>query len=244
MSKIEMRRFDVRLLKNKTTGDSAQVPAAGATFSTYRQGATVKDTVNVLDPDTVQVPVPNTGRIQVGDALQLGLDGSRELQVSAIDPMGNWIEIQYAGMGAFELQAGTRLVPTNARPTLYGDSLGQNALSGSDLTVPTQGWLTFYCPENRFDSIFSGSGVDPRLFQDNPGGLVFDGVSALNAAQFRTVQAAVDALPPTGGTIYFPHGTYVLTSQVSINKRGVILLGDGSSSSVIQDCIQCNISYV
>lgn len=52
---------------------------------------------------------------------------------------------------------------------------------------------------------------------------------------YSTVQAAVNALPSTGGTVEVEPGTY--TEQVTISKPGVSLIGEGSSASatVISD---------
>ena len=49
------------------------------------------------------------------------------------------------------------------------------------------------------------------------------------------ITAAIADLPATGGCLYFPAGTYKITSTLSINKPGTLVLGDGSeySGSVI-----------
>lgn len=47
------------------------------------------------------------------------------------------------------------------------------------------------------------------------------------------IQNAINALPSTGGTLYFPMGTYKVTSQLTISNSGVHLVGDGMRSSVI-----------
>jgi hypothetical protein len=48
------------------------------------------------------------------------------------------------------------------------------------------------------------------------------------------ITAAIAALP-VGGTLYFPAGTYKITSTITVNVAGVVVLGDGSeySGSVI-----------
>lgn len=48
-----------------------------------------------------------------------------------------------------------------------------------------------------------------------------DGVNDDTAA----IQAAIDALPATGGIIYFPAGTYKVTGTLAINRRGVRFVG-------------------
>jgi pectin methylesterase-like acyl-CoA thioesterase len=62
---------------------------------------------------------------------------------------------------------------------------------------------------------------------------VFAGGSG--TGHYSTVQAAVNALPSTGGTVEVEPGTY--TEQVTISKPGVSLIGQGTSASatVISD---------
>jgi hypothetical protein len=57
------------------------------------------------------------------------------------------------------------------------------------------------------------------------------------------IQAAVNAMPASGGVIYFPAGTYKVASTVTISKPGVYLAGAGMLATVINytgsgDCIR------
>jgi len=54
-------------------------------------------------------------------------------------------------------------------------------------------------------------------------------VGGSGTGHYSTVQAAVNALPSTGGTVEVEPGTY--TGQVTISKPGVSLIGEGSSAS-------------
>jgi pectate lyase-like protein len=47
-------------------------------------------------------------------------------------------------------------------------------------------------------------------------------------------QAAVNALPPSGGKLYFPAGIYKLTHTVNITDKPVALCGDGMNISVLR----------
>lgn len=60
-------------------------------------------------------------------------------------------------------------------------------------------------------------------------------VGGSGTGHYSTVQAAVNALPSTGGIVEIAAGTY--TGQVTISKPGVSLIGEGSSASatVISD---------
>jgi len=42
------------------------------------------------------------------------------------------------------------------------------------------------------------------------------------------IQAAINALPATGGTVYFPAGTYLISSSLIVDKHNVSLIGLGS----------------
>jgi len=54
-------------------------------------------------------------------------------------------------------------------------------------------------------------------------------VGGSGTGHYSTVQAAVNALSSTGGTVEIAAGTY--TGQVTISKPGVSLIGEGSSAS-------------
>ena len=41
------------------------------------------------------------------------------------------------------------------------------------------------------------------------------------------IQAAISALPSTGGVVYLPAGTYKITSTLNVAKSGIYLIGDG-----------------
>jgi hypothetical protein len=67
-------------------------------------------------------------------------------------------------------------------------------------------------------------------------GAVGDGVANDTAA----IQAAIDAIPAVGGSLYFPAGTYKVTSTVNITDKTVSIYGDGSG----QDIGTTNGSYI
>jgi hypothetical protein len=72
------------------------------------------------------------------------------------------------------------------------------------------------------------------------------GAGVVNAKDFPSLQAAIDSLPPEGGTVMLPPGTYTLTSPLDLDgSRRIALVGmgrhygpskillDGSGTSVI-----------
>jgi polygalacturonase len=48
-------------------------------------------------------------------------------------------------------------------------------------------------------------------------------------------QAAIDALPATGGGVFVPPGTYLLSSTVVVNKNNVSIIGQGRSSVLLKN---------
>ena len=57
-----------------------------------------------------------------------------------------------------------------------------------------------------------------------------------NGAQDDTtyIQAAINSLSSTGGTVYLPPGTYRTTAALTLNTNGVTLLGAGRQATIIQ----------
>lgn len=68
-----------------------------------------------------------------------------------------------------------------------------------------------------------------------------DGASPSTAK--ATIQAAHNALPTNGGTIWLSEGTHLITSQIEISKRGVALIGTGRTASRLK-CGTANIHMV
>lgn len=56
----------------------------------------------------------------------------------------------------------------------------------------------------------------------------------LNAGDFPSLQAAVDALPLEGGQIFLPAGLYVFAHDVVIGKPNVVLRGAEGGGTIIQ----------
>lgn len=55
-------------------------------------------------------------------------------------------------------------------------------------------------------------------------GALGDGLTNDTAA----IEAAIAALPATGGTVYFPNGVYCITDDIDVSKAGVFLRGDNA----------------
>lgn len=62
-----------------------------------------------------------------------------------------------------------------------------------------------------------------------------------HAKWFGSIQAAIDDLPSTGGTVFIDAGTYNINSTIIINKERVTLCGEGKSSIIyLADNSDCN----
>ncbi|MHC4403465.1 MAG: right-handed parallel beta-helix repeat-containing protein [Planctomycetota bacterium] len=56
--------------------------------------------------------------------------------------------------------------------------------------------------------------------------------AAIDASQYATLQAALDALPPEGGIVRIPPGEFEITEPLVIRTRDTLLEGAGSASHV------------
>lgn len=59
--------------------------------------------------------------------------------------------------------------------------------------------------------------------------------SRVDAAKYPSLQAAVDALPDTGGTVVIPAGEYVLQSPLRITSENIVVVGEGTGTVLRND---------
>ena len=57
--------------------------------------------------------------------------------------------------------------------------------------------------------------------------------NALSAGDYTTIQMAVDALPPEGGTVYLPAGIYKISEPIIVKKSDVSLTGEGTATILL-----------
>ncbi len=55
---------------------------------------------------------------------------------------------------------------------------------------------------------------------------------AIDAANYATLQAAIDALPPTGGVVRVPAGTFEITEPLRISQEDVLVEGSGTATHI------------
>lgn len=225
-----LRRINLRCTKDKNPPtDRSQVPASGATFGVFRQGATLLSGITYPASSTFRVTVGDTGTIQPGDNVQWSQDLSRLLFVEGIDVVNRqWIDLQAQdGLGG-TLSIGDGLIPLTS-PTLYKDEQGLVPLGSNVITLDTNGRGTFFLKELDFYGVLTGAGTN-QFFPDQPGGLVNSG-PWVNVLDYPTFQAAHDDLPASGGTIFVPAGKYSASSRTAFTglaiSKGIAIIGEG-----------------
>jgi hypothetical protein len=125
---------------------------------------------------------------------------------------------------------GDRLITTNEVPTLYSDSNATISIANPAIT-DNQGLVEFYTPETKFDII-----VNDILYIDNEGGWIKGGGVTVNANDYSTIQAAINALSSSlRGEVRIPVGTYVITSTIVLATSNIHLRGERGFTT-----IQCN----
>jgi hypothetical protein len=69
-----------------------------------------------------------------------------------------------------------------------------------------------------------------RLYTDEPGKACDAVPFSVNAADFASLQDAVDALPDGGGVVTIPPGTYRLRESLNIDRGNIALVGAGATT--------------
>src|SRR5215831_5146852 len=198
MLQFEMRQVNL-LLTPSNLVDPEQ------TYTVYRQGATASADAVLNYSSTVRVYVYDVGRIVAGDNLFWNQTPLTLFAVVAVDPNRRWLDLQPSDWPT-TIHAGDRQIPSGA-PTLYSDPLGVHALASNALTLDSQGRGFFYCPASVYDAVLSRHD-DTLYFFDQPAGVNVRSVGEVNVLDYPDFQSAHDALPPTGGRIWVPPGTY------------------------------------
>ena len=79
MSQSVIRRFEQRVLKDKSGSDNSQVPAA-AQITIHRQGATLSESMSipVVTPDPVPIEVYDVGELKAPDIVEVDADEDKQ----------------------------------------------------------------------------------------------------------------------------------------------------------------------
>ena len=215
-----IKRFTHTFYKNRGASDVAQVPAEGAAVTVYKQGANVAGGQTVLTSPTT-INVRSVGGIVASDTLQVGTDPAKQMIVLSV-LSDTSLSLQSTIGSSIVLASDERLVPYSSLPTLYADSRGVGTV-GNPRTVPSTGLVEIYVKQPMFDMIVTGTGITPTLYIDREGGTAWGAGAWVNVKDYPTFQAAHDALPLSGGTIFVPAQASFYTSVSSPAFTGLVI---------------------
>jgi hypothetical protein len=222
-----LKKIELTALVDKSGSDEAKVSSDGAEFDFYKLGATVSTTGPTVIGANTAISVYNAGRLQVGDTVQKGTDSTATATVDTItSPTAIILD---SATGTLSLSRGDRLVVTSDRPTIYDESSGVHAATGSPTIVAnSEGQIAVYSHEPFVDVIVSGGtpALSDTLLPDVQAG--YDEPRPhLDIRDYdNNLALAYAALPSTGGTIYLPAGTYDLAANLSVTKAGTRIVGE------------------
>lgn len=233
MAEPVLALLERNIWRRRSVLDTTQVAASGATVSFYGQGATFsgQDPVDVFqnDPTPTTLPLFDRGDIVAGDYIQHGFNTGAVMRVVEVEGRDT-IKVVNVSALDISISEGSRLVRLNDRPSVYADPHGMRSL-GPEVIV-SDGRLSVYIAAERFDYIVSGAGLTTALYRDAMGGSRPNPSWVAVLDHHLDLQAAIDALPPTGGEIFLPSGSYVLPSTLLLNKDNVCLRGQGSNTII------------
>jgi hypothetical protein len=121
--------------------------------------------------------------------------------------------------------------------SILNDFLEREHASDGNLKIRSDGTLDAYYqkPGTGIPASDLATTVQTQLDTGNPVinvkayGATGDGTTDDTTA----IQAALDAVPSSGGTVLLPAGTYVITSTLVIDKENTVLEGVGTSSIIM-----------
>ncbi len=71
------------------------------------------------------------------------------------------------------------------------------------------------------------------VWANESGGMRLPGARAvIDAGQYQSIQAAIDALPDEGGLVRLPPGTFEITEPLVVNKSDVLIRGAGTATHI------------
>ncbi len=235
MPLAELRHVRQQYLKPYSSSDARLLPANGVVVRVHRQGAQLSAGATMFPETERDLTVRNTGGIRPDDTVQLGTDANRQLRVVSVTN-GRKVRCVNDGPNSFSVAAGERLVPLDLAPT-YLDSVGAQATPSAGLvTTDALGLLSFYCFEPRVDLYVQSGTSNSPVVLDVEAGWTQPVLPWLSAADFTSIQDAIDALPEdAGGTVHVPAGEWPLAETLVLpaNKR-VHLAGAGMGRTVLR----------
>lgn len=221
----ELRAHHITATKPYSGSDSRLVPAASASITIYRQGATAAETKTVLTTATT-LAVNDIGSLRLNEVVQLGTSSTTTMLVTALTSRTS-ITVRSTTGGNISVTDGDRLVLQADKPTLYTDPLGGET-TANPLSLNASGNARFYTTEGVVDYTVSGTGITTTLFVDLLGGAIDgvwnvleygvagDGTTDDHDALNRLIDTAIRLAPADGySTLFFPRGVYGLADTLA-----------------------------
>lgn len=211
---------------------SAGLALSGVSVTLYREGATVNGNQSGTSPLTVTVR--DNGKIEASDEAFINTTtGTLYTVVSVTDTT---VVLSWLGGSTLNLTNGDRIVPNNAKPTLYGDDQGGTSTT-NPLTTSATGYASGYLEAGAYEVINSGGLSTTTLWQasvtvtETPGQVRYADAYAANSVT-GGIQEAIEDLPSTGGKVVLSARTYTVDVPIDINLSSVWLQGAGPGTVV------------
>lgn len=148
------------------TVQTGMMPVSGASVTLYREGATANGTQAGTSPLTINVH--HNGAIAGSDTVFLGTDTATTY---AVDSVSSTTVVVSGFAGVLSVTTGTRIVPSNTKPTLYSDDQG-GATKSNPLATDSNGHSWCYLASGHYDVLVSGANITSRLYESQHVGTV------------------------------------------------------------------------
>ena len=157
MAATELRRFDVRVMRDVFAAESGSTPG-DVRFSFFGQGATVA-TATTIPTGSSQLAVYDAGALTAGSTVMVGLGGG-QLAVTAINSR-TAISLSNGTGASIAVSAGTRLFLVSDPVTVYTNASGTSSPSDVN-SYPTTSSTTgaIWIPRPQFDQIGTTVAID------------------------------------------------------------------------------------
>ncbi|MCC6650819.1 MAG: hypothetical protein IT348_06690 [Candidatus Eisenbacteria bacterium] len=207
--------------------------AVGAfVYCTGSRSIVVSQMVELYEQDTVEVPVANARALTAGDLLRVAGRDYPDFQLSVVSVNSARTVLTLQNYGAYILlEPDDELFVATPVSALYWDANLAHAYGDVLPRTGSAGRWEFYATESVLDfTVFGGGLSSERRRLARAGFLLSRGTSTIDVRNFESIQAAIDALPPEGGTVFIPAGLWTLTETLYTPcDRPCHLVGEGSN---------------
>ena len=213
-----------------TTPEAA--PAASAFVEAYRRSAVVSTMTELFEQDTIAIPVSDAGDLAADDLLRIVGRDYPDYQLSVVSINAERTVVTAQNYGAYvALAPGEKLSPTGDAPALYRDANLAHAYGDVIPRTDSAGRWEFYAASPALDVFVSGGGLGGEVHHRARAGFpLARATSMLDVRDYASIQAAIDALPAMGGTVFIPAGVWSLSETLYTPcDRPCHLLGEGSN---------------